>query len=117
MKSKFVTAMICCALAGSYSARAASGEQEQINLDWKGGAKYFRFPEGAQLKVTELVCPPRVTVSVVCRTATRARCGSWYLALNETATAGSKGDTGVASINYNGPAGSNCRATVVVQSP
>lgn len=118
MESKIAVAMICCALAGVCSAQAAPGKQQQINLDWMGGAEYFHFPEGAQLKVTQLNCPTSgVTVSVTCRTASHGRCGSWYLGLNGTATAGSKGETGIASINYNGPAASNCQATVVVQSP
>ena len=117
MDSKVALGLLCCAIAGSYSAQAAPGNQVQINLDWKQGAEYFHFPEGARLKVTQLICPPSVTVSVTCRTATHSRCGSWYLGLNETATAGPKGDTGIASLNYNGPANSNCSATVVVQTP
>ncbi len=117
MVSKFALLLLCCAIAGNPSAQTAPGKQEQINLDWKEGAEYFHFPEGAQLKVTQLICPPSATVSVTCRTATHSRCGSWYLGLNGTATAGPKGDTGIASLNYNGPANSNCSATVVVQKP
>jgi len=117
MGSKLASLLLCGAVAGSYGAQAATGTPEQFSLDWKQGAKYFHFPEGAQLKVTELVCPPSATVSVTCRTASRASCGSWYLGLNGTATAGPQGDRGIASLNYNGPRNSNCVATVVVQSP
>jgi hypothetical protein len=117
MGSKFALALLGCAIAGSSCAQPADGKQQQIDLDWKGGARYFHFPEGSQVKVTGLYCPPSVTVSVTCRTAARAQCGSWYLGLNETAKAGSNADTGVASLNYNGPANSNCTATVTVQSP
>ena len=117
MGSKLASAWLCAAVVGSWGAQAAPGNLQQINLDWKGGAKYFHFPEGAQLKVTELACPPSATVSVTCRTASRGRCGAWYLGLNGTATAGSQADTGIASINYNGPRNANCAATVVVQSP
>jgi hypothetical protein len=115
MESKIALALLCCAVAGSYSAQAAPGKPEQVNLDAKEGAEYFHFPEGAQLKVTNLVCPPNVTVSVTCRTAAHGRCGKWYLGLNQTAKSGASGDTGIASLDYSGP--ENCNATVVVQSP
>lgn len=118
MESKFALVLISCVFAGTCGAQGAPGKQQQINLDWMGGAEYFHFAEGAQLKVTDLNCPsPTVTVSVTCRTATHARCGSWYLGLNGTATAGANGDTGIASLNYNGTKNSNCKATIVVQSP
>lgn len=118
MESKYVLALICCVFAGSCSGQAAPGKQQQIYLDWMGGAQYFHFPEGAQLKITDLNCPSAaVTVSVTCRTATHARCGSWYLGLNGTAKAGPKGDRGIANLNYSGPRGSICTATIVVQSP
>lgn len=117
MGPKFALAVLGCAVAGSCGAQAAQGKQEQINLDWKMGARYFHFPEGAQVKVTGLYCPPPATVSVTCRTDSRGQCGSWYLGLNESAKAGAKADTGMASLNYNGPSNSNCTATLTVQSP
>jgi hypothetical protein len=80
-------------------------------------AEYFKFPEGTQVKVTQLVCPSPGTVSVTCRTSGHKRCGSWYLGLNGTATAGAQGSMGIASMNYNGPRDENCTATVVVQRP
>ena len=117
MGAKFALALLGCVIAGSCGAQAAPGKQQQINLDWKGGASYFPFPEGAQVTVTGLYCPPSVTVSVTCRTTARSKCGSWYLGLNQTAKAGPNAETGIASINYNGPANSNCTATLTVQSP
>jgi hypothetical protein len=114
MQSKFAMVLLCCVLAGSYSAQAAPGKQE-LNLDAKEGAEYFHFAEGAQLKVTGLYCPAAVTVSVTCRTAAHARCGKWYLGLNGTAASGPKGDIGIASLDYSGP--DSCKATVVVTSP
>jgi hypothetical protein len=117
MNSNWVLMLIGCALAGTCCAQAAPGKQKQIYLDWQQGAKYFPFPEGAQAKVTDVNCPKAATVSITCRTTTRERCGSWYLNLNETATAGPGGGTGIAAVNYSGPRGSNCTATVVVQSP
>lgn len=115
MESKFALALICCVLAGACSAQGAPGKQEQMNLDFREGADYFHFPEGAQLKVTQLSCPSGVAVVVTCRTGTHARCGSWRLGLNGTATAGSKAVTGIANIDYSGS--ENCTARVVVQSP
>lgn len=117
MKSNFVLILISCVFAGSCYAQAAPAKQQQINLDWRDGAEYFKFPEGAQAKVTSLICPPNSTVNITCRTASHGRCGSWYLGINETATAGARGDTGIANLNFNGPRGTNCSATVVVQSP
>ena len=116
MESKLALASLCCVLAGCYSAQTGAGKHEQINLDWNGGAEYFHFPESAQLKVAELNCPATATVSVTCRTTTHARCGSWNLGVNGTATAGAKADTGIASINYNGPP-EICTATLVIESP
>ena len=113
MESRIALVLLCCAIAGSYSAQAA--QPVQVNLDAREGAEYFHFPEGAQVKVTNLVCPPSVTVSVTCRTASHGRCGKWYLALNATAKAGAQADTGIASIDYSGP--QNCIATVTVTSP
>jgi hypothetical protein len=123
MGSKFVLALLGCVIAGSCSAQAAPaapaapGKQQQINLNWQGGANYFPFPQGAQVTVSGLYCPPGVTVSVTCRTTARSKCGSWYLGLNQTAKAGADAETGIASLNYNGPANSNCSATLTVQSP
>lgn len=116
MKSKFGLVLICCALAGSYSVQAAAGKQQQVNLDWNEGAEYFDFPEGAQLKVTALNCPPLTKISVTCRTVTHGRCGKWNLGLNGTATAGASSHMGIASIGYSGPE-TTCNATIVVQSP
>ena len=115
MQSKFALVLLCCAFAGSYSAQAAPGKQQQMNLYSNQGADYFPFPEGAQVQVTQLVCPAGVTVSVTCRTAARGKCGNWYLGLNGTATAGSNGKTGIASLVYSG--NENCSATIVVKGP
>lgn len=115
MQSSFALGLLCCAIAGSCSAQAAPSKQEQINLNANDGAEYFRFPEGSQLKVTQLNCPQAVTVSVTCRTASHGRCGKWYVGLNGTATAGSRSETGIASLDYSGM--ENCTATIVVQSP
>ena len=113
---KFAGILLGCVLAASRGAQAADKQQE-LNLDWKGGAVYFKFPEGAQVKVTDVNCPVAATVSIACRTATRARCGSWYLGRDQTATAGAKAQTGIAALNYSGPRGSNCTATAVVHRP
>jgi len=116
MRKIIVSTLLSCAMAGGYSALAAAAQQT-LNLDWQEGAEYFNFPEGTEVKVTELVCPPKATVSVTCRTAAHKRCGSWYLGLNQTAKAGPGGDKGIASMNYNGPVNENCRATIVIQTP
>jgi hypothetical protein len=115
MQSKFALVLLCCAFAGSHSAQAAPVKQQQLNLYSNQGADYFPFPEGAQVQVTQLVCPPGVTVSVTCRTASRGKCGNWYLGPNGTATAGSQGKTGIASLAYSG--NENCSATIVVKRP
>jgi hypothetical protein len=115
MQSKFALVLLGCALAASYNAQAAPGRQQQINLDATEGAEYFQFPEGAQIKVTQLICPSAVTVSVTCRTASHGKCGKWYLGLNKTATAGPNSNVGIASLDYSG--NEVCRGTIVVQSP
>lgn len=118
MEWKIVLMMVCCVIAGACNAQAAPSKPQQVYLDWMQGAQYFHLHEGTQLKFTDLNCPSAtVAISVTCRTAARGRCGSWYLHLNDTATAGPKADTGIASLNYNGPRGSNCTATLVVQNP
>ena len=117
MRAKLSLVLLGWAIAASAGAQTAAQKPHSIYLDWREGAKYFPFPEGSQLKVTELACPSSGTVSVICRTASRASCGSWYLGLNGTATAGAGGTKGVASLNYNGPRNANCAATVVVQKP
>ena len=117
MESKLAWVLIGCVVAGSYSAQAATGAHQTVNLDWQRGARYFPFPEGAKLSVTQLNCVPQGLVVVACRTATRAKCGNWRLSLNGTATAGSNGKTGVASMQFSGPRDSVCRATLVVESP
>jgi hypothetical protein len=115
MQSKFALVLLCCAFAASFSAQAAPAKPKQMNLYSNQGADYFSFPEGAQVQVTQLVCPAGVTVSVTCRTASRGKCGNWYLGLNGTATAGSNGKTGIASLVYSG--NENCSATIVVKGP
>jgi len=115
MKTNIALVVLGCAMAASYAAQAAPANARQVNLDAREGAEYFHFPAGTTLKVTELVCPANVTVSVTCRTADHGRCGRWYLPLNGTVTAAPKSDMGIASLDYSGP--ENCRATVTVTSP
>lgn len=118
MKSRFALALLGCAIAASFGALAAPPQQEQLNLDTKGATgavDYFQFAKGTQVKVTQLNCPPAVTVSVVCKTASHARCGSWYLGLNQSTSAGPDAEMGIATLNYSG--NEICRATLAVQRP
>ncbi|HEY7904504.1 MAG TPA: hypothetical protein VIH36_13685 [Casimicrobiaceae bacterium] len=117
MKAKVAFASLGCLLVGCYSAPIVTGKQQQINLDTSNNrVLYFRFPQGAQLKVTELNCPVTASVNIVCRTSTNAQCGTWNLQQDGTAAAGSRAETGIANLVYDGPAEA-CRATIVVQSP
>jgi uncharacterized lipoprotein len=117
MKSKIAYASLCCVLAGCSSAPSVTDKQQTIDLDTSNNrVLYFRFPQGAQLKVAELNCPVTASVNVVCRTAANAQCGTWNLHQDGTATAGSRAETGIANLVYDGPTEA-CRATIVVRSP